>query len=87
MIKNKEAILEKIDKITDVFYQNRAEEGTKELPQLISELTEISAEISREKQGRFTNILKNLMESMTQQDYVLMADILVFEMKDLLQED
>lgn len=77
-------ITEVLELVSDMFYQNRLEEGIEELPQLIKALAEAVQDVPEENQLRFTGALKDLMESMEQQDYVLVADILVFEIRDLL---
>lgn len=77
-------VSELLEQVSDMFYQNRLEEGIGKMPQLIKVLAETAPKISKEKQAAFTHALKDLMESMERQDYILSADILVFEMKDLL---
>lgn len=77
-------VSELLEQVSDMFYQNRLEEGIGEMPQLVKALAEHASKVAKEKQAAFTNALKDLMESMERQDYILAADILVFEIKDLL---
>lgn len=84
MVKEFQTIAEEIDKVSDMFYQNCLEEGIAQLPQLVKKLAEAASAIPTDRHLEFMRALKKLMESMEQQDYILVADILVFEVRDLL---
>lgn len=65
--------------IADLFYQNRIKEGTERLPELIKLLTEIVKMIDAQKQKGFAELLNYVTEAIESKEYVLLADILVFE--------
>ena len=74
-----------IQEITDLFYQNQLEQGIERLPELIKSLTVLAEEIEAEKQEGYTLKLKQLVEAMGLKDYVLLSDILVFELSDYIE--
>ena len=78
----KKQIILGIQEITDLFYQNQLEQGIERLPELIKSLTVLAEEIEAEKQEGYTLKLKQLVEAMGLKDYVLLSDILVFELSD-----
>lgn len=65
--------------IADLFYQNRIKEGTERLPELIKLLTEIVKMLDVQKQKGFAELLNYVTEAIESKEYVLLADILVFE--------
>ena len=83
-LKKKQIILG-IQEITDLFYQNQLEQGIERLPELIKSLTVLAEEIEAEKQEGYTLKLKQLVEAMGLKDYVLLSDILVFELSDYIE--
>ncbi len=82
-----EAVIAHIQELTPLYYQNCPEKGTEQLQALIQELSGLEALIPREQQSRYIGILKNLMEAIEQRDFVMLADILTFDMLEFLQED
>lgn len=83
---SKKSILEMIEKVTDAFYQNHLQIGIKELPELIRNLAELTSIFDTEAQPVFVAGLKQSMEAMEQKDYILLADILVFEVGELIEQ-
>lgn len=81
----KKQIISGIQEITDLFYQNQLEQGIERLPELIKSLTALAEEIEAEKQEGYTLKLKQLVEAMELKDYVLLSDILVFELSDYIE--
>jgi len=81
----KKQIILGIQEITDLFYQNQLEQGIERLPELIKSLTVLAEEIEAEKQEGYTLKLKQLVEAMGLKDYVLLSDILVFELSDYIE--
>lgn len=81
----KKQIILGIQEITDLFYQNQLEQGIERLPELIKFLTVLAEEIEAEKQEGYTLKLKQLVEAMGLKDYVLLSDILVFELSDYIE--
>ncbi len=86
MAKGTKDVLDRIDSIADMFYQNQNKPGVEQLPQLVADLTAIAPEIAPEYSNQFINAIRGLMECMEQKDYILLADILIFELKEVLQE-
>lgn len=87
MTKETRDILDRMDSIADMFYQNQSKRGLELLPQLVADLTAIAPGIAPEYSKRFMNAIRCLMECMEQKDYVLLADILIYEVKEVLQEE
>ncbi|MBS6465651.1 MAG: hypothetical protein KH381_02795 [Clostridium sp.] len=71
---------QKIEAIADLFYQNQLEEGIGQLPQLIQVLNEILEEKRYTDEQQYFNLLKNIMESIDDKNYIVLADLLVFEL-------
>ena len=71
---------QKIEAIADLFYQNQLEEGIGQLPQLIQVLNEILEEKRYTDEQQYFNLLKNIMESIDDKNYIVLADLLMFEL-------
>lgn len=71
---------QKIEAIADLFYQNQLEEGIGQLQQLIQVLNEILEEKRYTDEQQYFNLLKNIMESIDDKNYIVLADLLVFEL-------
>lgn len=71
---------QKIEAIADLFYQNQLEEGIGQLPQLIQVLNEILEEKRYTDEQQYFNLLKNITESIDDKNYIVLADLLVFEL-------
>ena len=71
---------QKIEAIADLFYQNQLEEGIGQLPQLIQVLNEILDEKRYTDEQQYFNLLKNITESIDDKNYIVLADLLVFEL-------
>lgn len=82
--KQVDTVREEILDIADAFYQNRIAEGVKQLPKLIRLLSEESKDISEQKQKKYIELLNYVMEAMKQKEYILLADVLVFEILEEL---
>ena len=79
-MKLKKIETQKIEAIADLFYQNQLEEGIGQLPQLIQVLNEILEEKRYTDEQQYFNLLKNIMESIDDKNYIVLADLLVFEL-------
>ena len=71
---------QKIEAIADLFYQNQLEEGIGQLPQLIQVLNEILEEKRYTDEQQYFKLLKNITESIDDKNYIVLADLLVFEL-------
>ena len=79
-MKLKKIETQKIEAIADLFYQNQLEEGNGQLPQLIQVLNEILEEKRYTDEQQYFNLLKNITESIDDKNYIVLADLLVFEL-------
>ena len=79
-MKLKKIETQKIEAIADLFYQNQLEEGIGQLPQLIQVLNEILEEKRYTDEQQYLNLLKNITESIDDKNYIVLADLLVFEL-------
>ena len=79
-LKLKKIETQKIEAIADLFYQNQLEEGIGQLPQLIQVLNEILEEKRYTDEQQYFNLLKNITESIDDKNYIVLADLLVFEL-------
>lgn len=80
-------IIALIDKTTNLFYQNRVNEGYNELEQLINCIITSIDDINREyainpNENDILSILKTAMCAMEQRDTLLLADILEYDLKE-----
>lgn len=71
-------------RITDLLYQNNLEKGIQEIPALIQVLAEFIPELQREDAENIVAVLKNVMGAMEMEDYILLADTLVYEVIPIL---
>ena len=76
---------ESIIEISDLFYQNKNSEGVKQLPNLISQLASYAGSLSADQVPGYTGVLKSIMEAMDMQNYILLADLLIYEVMPFLQ--
>ena len=88
------ATKEKIKQVVDLFYQQKNQEGYQELIKVIDSLSEIIALMEKEqsdlelgeKNKKLLYSLNNVTEAMINKDTVLQADILNYEITDILDE-
>ena len=79
-------IQDKIMGISDAFYQNEIGIGTEQLPEVIKDLTAIVPQLLSEQQSAYMAVLKNMMEAMEMKDYIMLADIMTFDITELLEQ-
>ncbi|MDD6332545.1 MAG: hypothetical protein PUA59_08955 [Clostridium sp.] len=80
-----EDIIKTMAEVAEAFYQNRNDAGNKMMPEIVRQLTEMWNEMSSEQdQKRLYQAVQNLMQAYEQKSYVLVADILTFDIKTLL---
>lgn len=79
-------IQDKIMGISDAFYQNEIGIGTEQLPEVIKDLTAIVPQLLPEQQSAYMTVLKNMMEAMEMKDYIMLADIMTFDITELLEQ-
>lgn len=85
-------INDKIGKVTDLFYKQKSQEGYQEFIGLIDEIYEFlnmienmnSQEDCKAIDAKLRNSLIEAVEAMTNKDSVLLADILKYEVVELI---
>ncbi len=82
-----EKILIQLQKIADAFYQNRLEDGIAELPNFVQELNAYLMQLPSEVQGTCLLLIKNIMEAMESKEYVLLADVIIFELQPFIEDN
>jgi len=80
-----EDIIKTMAEAAEAFYQNRNDVGNKMMPEIVRQLTEMWNEMSSgQDQKKLYQAVQNLMQAYEQKSYVLVADILTFDIKTLL---
>lgn len=87
------SILEDIETVTDLFYQDKENQGYYGLALLLTKLNSLielflsgKEIIEKEKQEQLLNIMTQAMNAMEEKDIVLLSDILQYELKEKLEE-
>lgn len=87
--------IESISKVTRLFYQNRTDEGYKELDNVLSVLNNTVSVISEERQNgndiliddtKLNDVLMQAMKALEIGDTILFSDIFEYELKDLFTQ-
>lgn len=79
-------LIEELQMIADDFYQNKMNKGIKKMPELIRKLSEFVPHLRSGQQESFLVILKGIMEAMEMKNYIMLADMLVFDVKEMMEE-
>lgn len=84
-------IVEQISGVSNLFYQNKINEGYKDLEKLLGDFSLLldgfyQSGILSMEDTVVLDILRNTMSAMEQGDTLLVADILEYELKDVLLE-
>ncbi len=80
------ALEENIQDITDALYQQRVKEGLETIPLVLKQLSTIAMQLDEEKKTALLSILKNAMDALEEKEYVLLADILYFDVRDCIAD-
>lgn len=78
-------VYETMEAIEEHLFRYEVRQATAQLPDLIDALASLAAGMSEAQLSRLNAILTSINEALANQDYVLMADILRFELRPLLQ--
>lgn len=81
-----EDFLKELQDLADVFYQNQDKKGVKKLPELTRKLSEFMSELKPEQQQDFLVVLKGILEAIETENYIMLADMLVFEVGQRIEE-
>lgn len=82
---SKKEILENIQELADTFYQNHVQAGVERLPALVMSLTDVASNLHPEEQQEYQRLLQALMEAMEAKNYVMLADILTFDIMEAIR--
>jgi len=75
---------EVLKRINDCFYQNKINTGISGMPELIKSLKEIIDRLPEEEQVVYYQHIKNLLEAYKTEDYIMTADILVYDILEMI---
>lgn len=83
-----------IERVTDLFYKQKHQEGYVEFITLIDDIFELlnavassnTEEECKALDQKLRGTLMEAMEALTKKDHILLADILKYDIKDLLNE-
>lgn len=78
-------LLERLESVADHFYQNKNNKGIKEMPEVIRGLSAFMVNLKPEEQQEYLIVLKNVMEAMETKNYVMLADMLTFDVVKILE--
>lgn len=75
----KELILKQLNEIADDFYQDKIKTGIKEMPSLIKCMAEFIETQPLSTQKSYYSVIKNLFEAYESKNYVMVADMLIYD--------
>lgn len=78
-------LLEELQTIADAFYQNQIKTGIEKLPDLVRKLSDFVSHLQPEQQPEFLKILEGVMEAMEIKNYIMLADMLVFDVMETIE--
>ena len=93
--KNITEIIEAISRVTGLFYQNRTEEGYRELEKVLIALSSLVSIISEEikdsrdrllDEEKLNEVLTQAMKALEAGDTILFSDIFEYDLKELLAQ-
>lgn len=86
-------IIKDIDVVTDLFYQDKENQGYHELTLLLTKLNSfieflISEKdtIEKTRQDKLLRVMMQAMNAMEEKDIVLLSDVLQYELKEQLED-
>lgn len=85
MEKETKDLSEELKSVADDFYQNRNNKGIKRMPEIIRDLSEFMTCLKSEEQPEYLAILKGVMEAMETKNYIMLADMLVFDVVEVVE--
>lgn len=80
----KDDLMEHIQELADLYYQNQVSKGSQKLQSLVQELTAVAPLLQPKEQQEYLVMLQGFMEAMELKDYVMMADILTFDILEAI---
>lgn len=82
--KDRQEVLKRINEVSDCFYQNKINTGISGMSELIKSLKEIIDRLPEEEQVVCYQHIKNLIEAYKTEDYIMTADILVYDILEMI---
>lgn len=83
---DKEELLMQISEVATAFYQNRNADAMKKMPMLAKMMTAVLDTADERAKEKGCIVLKSLLEAYEQKEYVMVADILSYEVIDLIDK-
>lgn len=81
---NKDDLIGHIRELADLYYQNQVSKGSQKLQGLVQELTAVAPLLQPKEQQEYLVMLQGFMEAMELKDYVMLADILTFDILEAI---
>ena len=78
-------IIEELNNISTELYNGNTNVGMAEIGLVLGEISSCADDLSDEKKQNLTEILGSLLEAMEQKDAIGMADIITYELIELLK--
>ena len=82
---NTDKIIEELNNISTELYNGNTNIGMAEIGLVLGEMSACAYELSDDKKEELTNALGSLLEAMEQQDAISMADIITYELIEILK--
>lgn len=78
---NKDEIMPQILEVASAFYKNKNNEAIKAMPDLVRNIAKVLSDGEKN-----TTVMHSLLEAYEQKEYVMVADILLYEVAELVEE-
>ncbi len=78
-------LVDELQLVADEFYQNQNSKGIKEMPEVIRKLSAFMSCLKPEEQQEYLAALTGVMEAMEAKNYIMLADMLVFDVMKLVE--
>lgn len=78
-------LVQELKSVADNFYQNRNNKGIKAMPEIIRNLSAFMDRLQPEEQKEYLAVLKGVMEAMETKNYIMLADMLTFDIAKVVE--
>lgn len=78
-------LAEELRSVADDFYQNQNHKGIKEMPEVIRKLSAFTSCLKPEEQQEYLTALTGVMEAVETKNYIMLADMLVFDVRKIVE--
>lgn len=76
---NRDELISQISEVTSAFYKNKNNEAIKAMPDLVRKIAGVLKDNEKN-----TSVMHSLLEAYEQKEYVMVADILSYEVAELI---